>query len=88
MKKPMVKILESKRVRNLERERVMKLKRKRTWLSSLQQNTFQNRKIHILTIVDKLRLYRFGRPIKKSISHGITLIKILIVKERPALSKQ
>ena len=30
--------------------------RKKMWDSFLQQNTFQNRKIHILTIVDKLRL--------------------------------
>ena len=62
--------------------------RKKMWDSFLQQNTFQSRKIPILTIVENLRLYRCGQLIKQSISRGMILMKTLIAKEILALSKQ
>ena len=75
------------RIRVNKENQLMRV-RKKMWDSSLQQNTFQNRKIPILTIVENLRLYRCGQLIKQSISRGMILMKKLIAKEILALSKQ
>ena len=65
----------NKKTTQLKKNKLMRV-RKKMWDSFLQQNTFQSRKIPILTNVDKLRLYRCGRPIKQSISRGMILMKI------------